>query len=761
MSDLTGRQLGQYEVRELVRHGGMASVYKAYQPSLDRWVAIKVLARPDDSTFVARFEAEARSIARFQHPNIVPVHDYGEQEGHLYLVVTYVEDGRSLADLVGEPMAADRALQFGVQVLAGLSYAHGKGVVHRDIKPANVLLPSPDWPMLADFGIAKLLLGDRRDLTQPGMVLGTAAYMAPEQTFGLPVDERTDLYSVGVMLYELITGRVPFDADTPVMVMMKQAYEPPEPLRTVVPDVPVQIEQLLLRALAKDPNDRFQSAEAMSAAITATLAQLKEKLAPSVSEGPLADGFMAGVDAYTAGRWAEAVARLTSVHDSDPNYENVEALLKAARITHEREVVPAPASPEQAAKAAPQATPAPAPPATPPPPATPRLDRGRAPAPADRSPKAPRAPAPAAPGVRTAAPAASVRTEPDQTATGGEREGDRRRTWWPWAVAAVAAAAAAIGIWLSLGDGERGARTAPPGTTTAPKPPERQWTATAQAPLGVESAGTAVFKGKVWVVGGFDGTRQGRADVLVYDSANDAWSEGPKLPRAITHAALVSTGKELFVIGGYAGSTTEPVATVRRLDEATSRWVRAPSLPGAVGAGAAAWDGRRIVYAGGVGADGEPSSSVLALENGAWRLLGRLSRAREHLAAASDGKGTTYFLAGEVNRGTLKTALRTVDAVKGDTVRRVGDVPTARGSVAGFFSPTDGACVGGGRDGGQGLHPEVECIGSDGVTKQLPNLRTPRHGLGMVVIDGRAYALLGSDNEAQTFRTGEVLPLAS
>jgi serine/threonine protein kinase len=796
MSDLTGRQLGQYEVRELVRHGGMASVYKAYQPSLDRWVAIKVLARPDDSTFVARFEAEARSIARFQHPNIVPVHDYGEQEGHLYLVVTYVEEGRSLADLVGEPMAADRALQFGVQVLAGLSYAHGKGVVHRDIKPANVLLPSPDWPMLADFGIAKLLLGERRDLTQPGMVLGTAAYMAPEQTFGLPVDERTDLYSVGVVLYELITGRVPFDADTPVMVMMKQAYEPPEPLRTVVPDVPVQIEQLLLQALAKDPNDRFQSAEAMSAAITATLAQLKENLAPSVSEGPLADGFMAGVDAYTAGRWAEAVARLTSVHDSDPNYENVEALLKAAR-THEREVIPAPASPEQAAEAAPQATPAPtppaqrparpaqpppapagqagqAPPATPPPatpagqaapatppPATPRPDRGRAPAPADRGPKAPRAPAPAAPGGRTAAPAASVRTEPDQADTGGEPEG-RRRTWRPWAVAAVAAAAVAIGIWLSLGDGERGAQTAPPVTTTAaPKPPERQWTATARSPLGVESAGTAVFKGKVWIVGGFDGARQGRADAVVYDPAKDTWSEGPKLPRAITHAALVSTGKELFVIGGYAGSTTEPIATVRRLDEASNSWVRAPSLPGAVGAGAAAWDGRRIVYAGGVGADGEPSSSVLAFENGAWRRLGRLSRAREHLAAASDGKGTTYFLAGEVNRGNLKTALRTVDAVKGNTVRKVGDVPTARGSVAGFFSRSDGACVGGGRDGAQGLHPEVECIGSDGVTKKLPSLRTPRHGLGMVVTGGRAYALLGSDNEAQTFRTGEVLPLAS
>jgi hypothetical protein len=793
MSDLTGRQLGQYEVRELIRHGGMASVYKAYQPSLDRWVAIKVLARPD-ATFLARFEAEARSIARFQHPNIVPVHDYGEQEGNLYLVVTYVEDGRSLADLVGEPMAADQALQFGVQVLAGLSYAHGKGVVHRDIKPANVLLPSRDWPMLADFGIAKLLLGDRRDLTQPGMVLGTAAYMAPEQTFGLPVDARTDLYSVGIVLYELITGRVPFDAETPVMVMMRQAYEPPEPPRTVVPEVPVQVEHLLLRALAKDPAERFQSAEAMSAAITATLTQLKEELPPSVPAGPLADGYMAGVDAYTAGRWAEAVARLTSVHATDPTYENVGALLEAARVTHEREVVPAPAppSPKQAAEAAPQPAPAPTPPApagparpapppamppgkappsapppgkappSAPPPAPPRPDRGRAPATADRGPKAPRAPVPAAPGVKTAAPpAAATPAEPDQAATGGERGNGRRRTWRPWAVAAVAAVAAAIGIWLSLGDGGRGGTASPPGTTTAPKPSERPWTATAQAPLGVESAGTAAFKGKAWVVGGFDGTRKGRADVFVYDPAKDAWSEGPKLPRAITHAALVSTGKELFVIGGYTGSTTKPITTVRRLDEAASRWVDAPSLPLAVGAGAAAWDGRRIVYAGGVGVDGEPSRSVFALQDGAWRRLGRLSRAREHLAAASDGKGTTYFLAGEVNRGNVKTAFGTVDAVEGTTVRRIGDVPTARGSVAGFFSPSDGACVGGGRDGGGGLYAEVECIGGDGVTKRLPNLRTPRHGLGMVVIDGLAYALLGSDNEARTFQTGEVRPLAS
>jgi serine/threonine protein kinase len=791
MSDLVGRQLGQYELRELIRQGGMATVYKAYQASLDRWVAVKVLARPDDATFVARFEAEARSIARFQHPNIVPVHDYGEQEGYLYLVVTYVEDGRSLAELVGEPMAADRALRFGVQILAGLGYAHGKGVVHRDIKPSNVLLPSQDWSMLADFGIAKLLHGQGRDLTRPGMVLGTAAYMAPEQTFGLPVDPRTDLYSVGVVLYELVTAHVPFDGDNPVMVMMKQAYEPPEPPRELNPDVPVEVEDLLLRALAKDPAERFQSAEAMSAEVTATLARLQDKLppsAPSVPDDPLSV-YMAGVDAYTAGRWAEAVERFTSVHATDPDYEDVEAMLEAARSARERERgrPPSPPRPGQAAaEAATRPAPAPAPPgpaepagaARPPvpppgqgPPVRPQPataqppERGRAPAPpaaAQSPPPVPRAPADRGPQTPEA-PAAAVRTEPEQPAGDGGPGSGRRRGLLLLVVAALVAVAAGTGIWLSLaGGGQRaGTTSTAPSGTTAAKPSGQRWTATAEAPLGVESAGTAGFQGKAWVVGGLDGTRHERADVFVYDPAKNAWTKGPRLPRAISHAALVSTGKQLFVIGGYAGSTTKPVSTVRRLDQAGSRWVDAPSLPVAVGAGAAAWDGRRIVYAGGVGADREPSRSVFAFENGAWRRLGALSQAREHLAAASDGKGTTYFLAGEVNRGNAKTVFNTVDAVEGDAVRLVGFVPTARGSVAGFFSPSSGACVGGGRDGGDGLYAEVECIGADGVTKKLPNLQTPRHGLGMVVIHGLAYALLGSDNQARTFRTGEVLRLAS
>src|SRR5262245_13737886 len=254
MADLVGQQLGQYQLREIVRRGGMSTVYKAYQPSLDRWVAVKVLAHPGDPQFVARFEREARCIARLQHPNIVPIHDYGEQDGQVYLVVQYVEGGRTLDDLLGEPMEPAAACELIGHVLGALGYAHERGIVHRDIKPGNVLMPSTSWPMLADFGIARVLLEEEEGsrLTQQGVVVGTAAYMAPEQAFGTPVDERTDLYSAGVMLYEMVTGEVPFTADSPVATLMKQAYEQPPPARGVRPDLPGEIEAILVKALAKE-----------------------------------------------------------------------------------------------------------------------------------------------------------------------------------------------------------------------------------------------------------------------------------------------------------------------------------------------------------------------------------------------------------------------------------------------------------------------------------------------------------------------------
>src|SRR5262245_46728142 len=191
MIDLSGTRLGQYELIQVVGHRGMATVYKAYQASLDRFVAVKVLEHTHDQGFAARFKREARVIAQLQHPNILPVHDFGEQDGWLYLVLQYIENGVTLGDMLGQPIASNWALRLIERLLDALDYAHGRGVIHRDIKPSNILMLSPTWPVLADFGIAKL--NDNQNLTSSGLIIGTVAYMAPEQATGEPVDARADL----------------------------------------------------------------------------------------------------------------------------------------------------------------------------------------------------------------------------------------------------------------------------------------------------------------------------------------------------------------------------------------------------------------------------------------------------------------------------------------------------------------------------------------------------------------------------------------
>lgn len=264
MDTLIHTKLGPFQIVEVIRRGGMAMVYKAYQPSLERFVAVKVLQHHHDHQFVQRFKAEARIVAQLHHPNILQIYDYGEQDGLLYLATQYVANGASLADVV-KPMPLEVALDLTQRLLAALEHAHAHGIVHRDIKPSNVLLPAPDWPLLADFGIAKLLEGSDQDLTSAGQVIGTAAYMAPEQAAGELVDARTDLYAVGVLLYELLTGQVPFGASPRSVVLARQAFEPPPAPRSINPGLPATVELLLLRALAKRPDERYQSAGDMAA----------------------------------------------------------------------------------------------------------------------------------------------------------------------------------------------------------------------------------------------------------------------------------------------------------------------------------------------------------------------------------------------------------------------------------------------------------------------------------------------------------------
>jgi beta-lactam-binding protein with PASTA domain/tRNA A-37 threonylcarbamoyl transferase component Bud32 len=253
---------GRYELTHLVARGGMAQVYRARDRLLDRPVALKVLF-PElsvDRAFVERFRREAQAAANLSHPNIVPVFDWGEDGGTYYIVMEYI-DGQPLSQALraGGPVPADRVAQIGARVADALAYAHRHGVVHRDVKPGNVLLTSDDQVKVTDFGIARAV-NTEESLTQTGAVMGTATYFSPEQAEGVGVDARSDIYSLGVLLYEMIAGRPPFVGDSPVAVASKHVREQPPPLRDLSPAVPPALEAVIAKAMAKSPGNRYQSA---------------------------------------------------------------------------------------------------------------------------------------------------------------------------------------------------------------------------------------------------------------------------------------------------------------------------------------------------------------------------------------------------------------------------------------------------------------------------------------------------------------------
>jgi serine/threonine protein kinase/ABC-type branched-subunit amino acid transport system substrate-binding protein len=269
---LVGHTLAAYRLMEKLGRGGMASVYKAYEPSLDRYVAIKILPRhfAHDPTFITRFRREAKAIARLNHPNIVPVFNFGKEDDLTFIVMRYVEGG-TLKDLLGQPMATERVIKLVIQITRALSYAHERDVVHRDVKPANVLMAEGDWPLLSDFGLARMM-GSSVQITGTGVGVGTPTYMSPEQGQGLEVDGRSDIYSLGILLYEMLTGHVPFQADTPLAVVLKHITAPLPMPRKVNPDIPESIERIILKATAKDPAHRFQAADEMIEALEKALA---------------------------------------------------------------------------------------------------------------------------------------------------------------------------------------------------------------------------------------------------------------------------------------------------------------------------------------------------------------------------------------------------------------------------------------------------------------------------------------------------------
>jgi serine/threonine-protein kinase len=281
---------GRYRIIRKLGAGGMANVYLAEDQELGRQVAIKILdgRHAADNSFIERFRREAKNAAGLSHPNIVSIYDRGEAEGTYYIAMEYLS-GRSLKELIVSrgPTPIKIAVDYTRQILAALAFAHRNGIVHRDIKPHNVVVDPDGRLKVTDFGIAR---SGASQMTEVGSIIGTAQYLSPEQARGAPVDQRSDVYSVGIVLYEMLTGRVPFTGDTPLEIAMKHLSEVPEPPSEKRPDVPEDLDYIVLRALAKDPEERYQTAEDMSA----DLGRVQRGLSVSSETADAATAVLAG-----------------------------------------------------------------------------------------------------------------------------------------------------------------------------------------------------------------------------------------------------------------------------------------------------------------------------------------------------------------------------------------------------------------------------------------------------------------------------------
>lgn len=268
--DLTGRHLGKYELLERVGQGGMAYVYKAYQPTIDRFVAVKVLHShlAEDAAFLERFKREAKGLGTLRHPHIVSVIDFDVDDGWYYMVMDFIH-GETLQAVLSRraPLPVEEAVQLTAQLAGALDYAHRHGRIHRDIKPGNIMFAdeAQQHAVITDFGLTRLL--DNATITLSGTIAGTPAYMSPEAAQGEKVDARGDIYSLGVVLYEMVTGQRPYQGETPLSVIMKLVLDPLPPALSINPDLPPTVDAIINKATAKSPDERYQTAAQLRQAL--------------------------------------------------------------------------------------------------------------------------------------------------------------------------------------------------------------------------------------------------------------------------------------------------------------------------------------------------------------------------------------------------------------------------------------------------------------------------------------------------------------
>lgn len=283
--DWVGRTIGGYRIEAIIGTGGMATVYRAFQPQLERWVAVKVLTSTEagNTAFLKRFQREAKAIAALRHPNILTIHDYGEEEGLGYIVMEYVSGGTLKKHLNGKAMTWKEAATLIIPIARALAFAHSRKVIHCDIKPANILLYRQDWPLLADFGLFQMR--GTPDVSHQGLVTGTPAYVSPEQLLGEKVGRKSDIYSLGVVLYEMLTGRLPFRANSASSMMLQRLLEKPASMSLFNDRIDQELESAVLKAMAREPENRYSTMDDMVNALASLAEDIKIPTIPPQEMG--------------------------------------------------------------------------------------------------------------------------------------------------------------------------------------------------------------------------------------------------------------------------------------------------------------------------------------------------------------------------------------------------------------------------------------------------------------------------------------------
>ena len=728
-----GSDFAGHRLEAIIGRGGMGVVYRARDLVLDRVVALKVIA-PEfagDRDFRERFKRESQLAASIRHPNVISIYRAGEEGDQLFITMDYVE-GTDLKAIIGVRGRLDPKLAADLisQIASGLDAAHGRGLVHRDVKPANVLIESQanrHQAYLTDFGLTKRAT-TQSALTRTGMVVGTTDYLAPEQIEGGSIDARADVYALGCVLYEALTGSIPFPRETDVARMWAHVTEDAPSILQQAPGVSPDLDAVVRRAMAKNPNERFLSAEEMGQAVLAAAQAppkphtVKRTIVPATDVSP-----------------AQAAERPSRPGGQPQPPRHVK---RKSRRSEGAPGTPGRGTPRAGASGA----------------APPGAGAGGGAAPPGAGATRAGMTSPGAPGSGVTRAGATVGGPPAAPPAAPRN----RRTLLGVGLGLAAVVILALVLLSGGGGGDDGGEQAgsPAAEAAIPLPDDLAWQSRRKAPVARQYAASTVVGGTIWVLGGL-GVKTSSTTTKAYDPALESWRTGPGLPLPLHHVAAVTYNGEPVVIGGWvpSGSNLTAETSDRVFALRNGSWVELPKLNNPRAAAGAAVVGDKIVVVGGQG-DGELVAPTEVFDGSSWKEAAEIPTPREHMAAASDGDYVYAVggrqLAADKNSG----ALERYDP-DSDSWEKLPGMPTVTGSLS--------ATVVGGRlvtVGGESTTSASDAVQGFDIQarkwSKLPSLPSPRHGVALGAIGDALYSIGGAAaaGHLESTSTVEVLDFA-